>query len=122
MAPNVPESPEQSNLTIPPKNLKDILDQFHTVKGGKKDDPQLVWTFDGDHVVVRTQEGLSVKGMLLNCSHPQSEVERSGCYAGNNTLATEFTVSADEFTIYDVYSPPTTIAFHLREFGVCSPP
>ncbi|KAK7686260.1 hypothetical protein QCA50_010480 [Cerrena zonata] len=99
MAPNVPESPEQSNLTIPPKNLKDILDQFHTGKGkgGKNNDLQLIWTFDVDNVFVRAQESLTVKG--------------------NDPLTTEFIVSADEFTIYDVYAPPTTVAFHLREFG-----
>ena len=74
MAPNVPDAPEQSNLTIPPKNLKDILDQFHTGKsggagGGKKKDHadlQLIWTFSPELVFVRTQESLTVKGQNRN--------------------------------------------------------
>lgn len=37
---------------------------------------------------------------------------------GKTQLSTELTISAEEFDVYDVYSSPITIAFHLREFNV----
>lgn len=39
-------------------------------------------------------------------------------HLGRSQLSTELSLSADEFDTYDVYSCPTTIAFHLREFIV----
>ncbi|CAL1714621.1 unnamed protein product [Somion occarium] len=96
MAPNVPDSVEESNLSIPPKNLKDIIEHFNTAKVGKVD-PQLIWTFDTDSVLVRSQESFNSKG--------------------TSQIATEFSVGADEFTTYDIFAPPVTIAFHLREFS-----
>lgn len=38
---------------------------------------------------------------------------------GRAQLATELTISADEFDLYEIAEPPITIAFHLREFNVC---
>ena len=37
---------------------------------------------------------------------------------GRAQLATELTISAEEFDVYNIFAP-TTIAFHLREFNVC---
>jgi hypothetical protein len=36
-------------------------------------------------------------------------------------LATELTISADEFENYDIFATPISLAFHLREFNVCLP-
>jgi cell cycle checkpoint control protein RAD9A len=36
-------------------------------------------------------------------------------------LATELTISADEFENYDIFATPISLAFHLREFNVCPP-
>lgn len=33
-------------------------------------------------------------------------------------LATELTISSEEFDVYEIFAPPVTIAFHLREFNV----
>ena len=41
---------------------------------------------------------------------------------GRAQLATELTISADEFDVYEIAEPPITIAFHLREFNVCPTP
>ena len=41
---------------------------------------------------------------------------------GRAQLATELTISADEFDVYEIAEPPITIAFHLREFNVCPAP
>jgi len=35
-------------------------------------------------------------------------------------LATELTISADEFENYDIFVTPISLAFHLREFSVSS--
>jgi cell cycle checkpoint control protein RAD9A len=37
---------------------------------------------------------------------------------GKAQLATELTISSEEFDVYNIYATPTTIAFHLREFNV----
>jgi hypothetical protein len=37
-------------------------------------------------------------------------------------LATELTISADEFDNYDIFATSISLAFHLREFNVCPPP
>lgn len=37
---------------------------------------------------------------------------------GRAQLATELTISVDEFDVYEIADPPITIAFHLREFNV----
>lgn len=41
--------------------------------------------------------------------------------SGNAQLASELTIAADEFQVYDIFSSPITIAFHLREFSVGLP-
>lgn len=41
-------------------------------------------------------------------------------FLGKIQLATELTVGDREFEHFDIYSVPTTIGFHLREFSVCA--
>jgi cell cycle checkpoint control protein RAD9A len=37
---------------------------------------------------------------------------------GKTQLVTELMISAAEFENYNIYEPPTTLAFQLREFNV----
>jgi cell cycle checkpoint control protein RAD9A len=39
-------------------------------------------------------------------------------FSGAGQLATELTISADEFENYDIFATPISLAFHLREFNV----
>ncbi|KAF9527306.1 Rad9-domain-containing protein [Crepidotus variabilis] len=96
LAPGVPDSTNESRLTIGPKGLKDLIDHFPVSKSAKSD-PQLVWTFD------ETEVGLK-------------SVESSIDSRGRGQLATELTISCEEFDVYEIYEYPVTIAFHLREF------
>ncbi|KAJ7287580.1 hypothetical protein C8J57DRAFT_591326 [Mycena rebaudengoi] len=74
-----------------------MLEHFPVSKGSKSD-PQLVWNFGETDVEVRSLESsLDAKG--------------------RNQLSTELCIGIDEFERYDMYSTPTTIAFHLREFN-----
>ncbi|KAG6336035.1 hypothetical protein ID866_3051 [Astraeus odoratus] len=49
--------------------------------------------------------------------HVHHIARRSELRSGRTQLATELTVSAEEFDVYDVFPTPITIAFHLREFN-----
>ena len=40
-------------------------------------------------------------------------------FQGKAQISTELTINANEFDNYSIHAPPITIAFHLREFGVC---
>ncbi|KAF4567626.1 hypothetical protein EYR40_006627 [Pleurotus pulmonarius] len=96
MAPGSPDTDNESHLTIGPRAVKDMLEHFPVARGTKSD-PQLVWSFKDTEVEVKSLEtSLDTKG--------------------RSQLSTELSLSADEFDLYDVYSCPTTIAFHLREF------
>ncbi|KIJ18756.1 hypothetical protein PAXINDRAFT_161563 [Paxillus involutus ATCC 200175] len=97
LSPGVPESENESRLTIGPRAIKDITEHFSSGRG-MKNDPQLVWTFGETDVVVKSLE---------------SSIDAKG----RAQLATELTISADEFDVYEIYAPPITIAFHLREFN-----
>lgn len=55
MAPNVPDSSEQSRLSIGPKAIREIIERFPLSKP-QKSDPQLIWSFADDEVQVRSQE------------------------------------------------------------------
>ncbi|KAJ7647375.1 Rad9-domain-containing protein [Roridomyces roridus] len=95
LAPGVPDSTNESHLTVGPRTVKDMLEQF---PANARSDPQLLWNFAESEVQVKTFESsLDAKG--------------------RSELSTELTISVDEFDLYDVYSTPTTIAFHLREFN-----
>ncbi|KAF8070693.1 Rad9-domain-containing protein [Lyophyllum atratum] len=97
MAPGVPEALTESNLTIGPKALKDMIEHFPLARGAKSD-PQLIWSFGEYDVELRSLE---------------SSIDTKG----KAQVATELTISAEEFDVYNIYAPPTTIAFHLREFN-----
>jgi hypothetical protein len=115
MAPGSPDATNESNLTIGPKAIKDMIDHFPLAKGAKSD-PQLIWSFGESEVELRSLESsFDPKGMLVSrvfhC-HPYSS------HIGKGQLATELTISSEEFDVYNIYAAPTTIAFHLREFNV----
>ncbi|KIP03421.1 hypothetical protein PHLGIDRAFT_497258, partial [Phlebiopsis gigantea 11061_1 CR5-6] len=96
MVPTAPDASCESKLSISARALKDLLDHFPIARGPKSD-PQLVWSFSDDELVLKGLESsldTSVRGQL----------------------STELSISSAEFEVYDVYEPPTTIAFHLREF------
>ncbi|KAF9464941.1 Rad9-domain-containing protein [Collybia nuda] len=97
MAPGVPDAYNESNLTIGPKAVKDMIEHFPLARGVKSD-PQLIWSFGESEVELRSLE---------------SSIDSKG----KAQLITELTISAEEFDVYNVYASPTTIAFHLREFN-----
>lgn len=84
MAPNVPDSLEQSRLSIGPKAIKDIIDHFPTTRSAKSD-PQLIWSFSDDEVQVRSQESsadsrgesMSSRCNVIYCSLSQMQRRRS---------------------------------------------
>jgi cell cycle checkpoint control protein RAD9A len=118
MAPGVPDPTNESNLTIGPKSVKDMIDHFPIAKGPKSD-PQLIWTFRETDLEVRSLESSNdAKGLPLPLSHV---THHSLGFTGKTQLATELTISAEEFDVYNIYATPITIAFHLREFNVCEP-
>lgn len=97
LSPGVPDSENESRLMIGPRAIRDITEHFPNGRG-TKGDPQLVWTFGATDVDVKSLEcSLDAKGRIQ--------------------LATELTISVDEFDVYEVFSLPITIAFHLREFN-----
>ncbi|KAJ7084342.1 Rad9-domain-containing protein [Mycena belliarum] len=97
LAPGVPDAENESHLTVGPRAVRDMIEHFPVPKGTRAD-PQLIWNFGESEVEVKSLESsLDTKG--------------------RNQLSTELTISADEFDVYDIYSTPTTIAFHLREFN-----
>lgn len=97
LSPGVPESSNESRLTVGPRAIKDITEHFPSGRG-MKNDPQLVWTFDSTQVDIKSLEtSIDTKGRMQ--------------------LATELTISSEEFDVYEIFAPPVTIAFHLREFN-----
>jgi hypothetical protein len=55
MAPGVPDTYNESRLTIGPKALKDLIEHFPVAKANRSD-PQLVWTFDDTEVGLKSLE------------------------------------------------------------------
>jgi hypothetical protein len=55
MAPGVPDTDNESRLTIGPKALKDLIEHFPVAKVNRSD-PQLVWTFDDTEVGLKSLE------------------------------------------------------------------
>ncbi|KAJ7045466.1 Rad9-domain-containing protein [Mycena alexandri] len=97
LAPGVPDAANESHLTVGPRAIRDMIEHFPVPKGVRSD-PQLIWNFGESEVEVKSFESsLDSKGRMQ--------------------LSTELSISAEEFDLYDVYSTPTTIAFHLREFN-----
>lgn len=111
---HVPEALNESHVVIGPKAMRDMIDHFPSTRG--KADPQLIWVFDDTEVQVRSFEtSLDGKGALDVVS---SDLHVNQCNAGAGQLATELTISADEFENYDIFATPISLAFHLREFNV----
>lgn len=117
MTPGIPDALNESQLTIGPKAVKDMIEHFPR---GAKSDPQLIWSFGETEVGLKSLESSTdSKGLVIRTfvHHPLSDF----FLLGKAQLSTELSISADEFEIYNVYAPPTTIAFHLREFNVSRP-
>lgn len=111
---HVPEALNESHVVIGPKAMRDMIDHFPSTRG--KADPQLIWVFDDTEVQVRSFEtSLDGKGALDIVS---SGLHVNQCNTGAGQLATELTISADEFENYDIFATPISLAFHLREFNV----
>ena len=55
MVPGVPDTSNESRLTIGPKALKDLIEHFPVAKVNRSD-PQLVWTFDDTEVGLKSLE------------------------------------------------------------------
>ena len=111
---HVPEALNESHVVIGPKAMRDMIDHFPSTRG--KADPQLIWVFDDAEVHVRSLENsLDGKGEwnLLSFGIPSK-----AAFSGAGQLATELTISADEFENYDIFATPISLAFHLREFNV----
>jgi len=63
MAPGVPDADNESNLTIGPKSVKDMIEHFPIAKGPKSD-PQLIWTFRHADVELKSLESsIDTKGL-----------------------------------------------------------
>ncbi|PIL25203.1 hypothetical protein GSI_13092 [Ganoderma sinense ZZ0214-1] len=97
LSPSMPDPSLETVITVGPKTMKSMLEHFPFSKGSKSD-PQLVWNFHEDQVVLRSLEsGANGKG--------------------RPSLITELTLSAMEFDTYDLQAGTMTVAFHLREFN-----
>ncbi|KAI0689986.1 Rad9-domain-containing protein [Cerioporus squamosus] len=77
LAPSVPDAAQESRMVVGSKTLKSLLEHFPFGKGSKSD-PQLIWYFYDDEVQLR--------------SHAASVDDK-----GRPQLATELTISAEEF-------------------------
>ncbi|KAH8108884.1 Rad9-domain-containing protein [Phellopilus nigrolimitatus] len=96
-APVIQSGENESRIVVQARAMKEIIEHFPNSKGPKSD-PELIWRFDDDEVRVKSMEkGIDAKG--------------------KSQLATELTLGADEFDIYDVMLFPLTIGFFLREFN-----
>ncbi|KIK67139.1 hypothetical protein GYMLUDRAFT_238472 [Collybiopsis luxurians FD-317 M1] len=97
MAPGPLDPSHETLLTIGPGQIRRMIEQFPLLRGSNSD-PQLIWTFGETDVEVKSLE---------SSIDTKSKVQ----------LATELTIPAEEFDVYNLYEAPTTIAFHLREFN-----
>lgn len=69
LSPGVPESSNESRLTVGPRAIKDITEHFPSGRG-MKNDPQLVWTFDSTQVDIKSLEtSIDTKGAWLPVHH-----------------------------------------------------
>lgn len=92
LAPTLPQQ-RASRVTVGPRAVRDLLDHF-----GRRADSQLQWMFSDNEVRVRS-------------------LERDADSQGKHQIATEISVPADEFDLYDVVVAPVGLAFHLREIN-----
>lgn len=117
MVPTAPDASCESKLSVSARALKDLLDHFPIARGPKSD-PQLVWGFSDDEVILKgLDSSLDTSGKLCFLCLVCAACSEARIVKGQ--LSTELSISSAEFEVYDVYEPPITIAFHLREFLVC---
>ncbi|KAI0695357.1 Rad9-domain-containing protein [Cerioporus squamosus] len=115
LAPSVPDAAQESRMVVGSKTLKSLLEHFPFGKGSKSD-PQLIWYFYDDEVQLRShaasvddkggvgrQSSVALMMLMIDVGRPQ--------------LATELTISAEEFDEYDLQTGPMMLSFHLREFN-----
>ena len=68
MVPTAPYAVGESKLSISARALRDLLDHFPIAKGPKSD-PQLVWSFSSDELILKGLESsLDTSGNLFLCS------------------------------------------------------
>lgn len=73
MTPSIPDSMNESSLSIGPRAIKDIIEHFPVARGARSD-PQLIWNFGDSDVQVKSLEtSLDPKGLLtaplVDCFH-----------------------------------------------------
>lgn len=72
MTPNVPDADAESRLTVAPKALKDMIEHF-TLNKGAKSDPQLIWRFAYEEIILKTMESsLDGKGKDVSMTFKSS--------------------------------------------------
>ena len=118
-SPTMTDPNSESQLSVEPKMLKSLLEQFPFSKGSKTD-PQLIWQFKFNEVKLRSIEtSVDAKGMALDTfSGILPLAYKTDCTIGRPQLMTDLTINPEEFDNYDMLSEHITIAFHLREFNV----
>lgn len=97
LAPEAPDPEQESQLTIGPLAMRDLISHFPAARNAKSD-PQLKWSFDYNEFRV-------------------SSFESSLDSRGSAHVSTAITIPTGEFDAYYVRVLPITIAFHLREFN-----
>ena len=81
MAPGVPDTYNESRLTIGPKALKDLIEHFPVAKANRSD-PQLVWTFDDTEVGLKSLEssidsrGTYSKAFFYSCRNLLNQLQQ----------------------------------------------
>ena len=115
LAPSASDSISESQVIIGSRMLKEMLEHFPAAKA--KSDPRLIWSFGETEVGVRSLDtSIENKGFgVLTCLLTYLTISQ-----GKAQISTELTINANEFDNYSIHAPPITIAFHLREFGVCN--
>lgn len=126
---NVPSSDEapvmrddlyESRLVVQAQIVKEMIEHFPNARG-TKNDPELVWTFDEAEVKVKSVDKSYEKGIYINMfSWADKLLETDRLLSlGRSQIASELSLSGEEFDRYDISLSPVTIAFFLREFYVC---
>lgn len=76
VCPSMPDTANESKLTIVPKTLKDLLEHFPFPKGPKHD-PKLIWKFTNEDVYLKGHEAsLDVNGALFTTTCVDSPLNR----------------------------------------------
>ena len=70
MAPGLPDALHESNLTIGPRAVKDMIEHF-PLSRSTKSDPQLIWSFGESEVELRSLESsFDAKGLFVYLNVP----------------------------------------------------